>query len=139
METIKKFAKEISVFGLVLIVFFGLFIYRQATYSTYKTISTKTFESKVASKDSFILVVGSDTDTDTSSYLKVVTKYQTKHRSPKIYYLDITDQAENYLSRTIDVDVATPATLIIKDGAVTAKKQGALQYYTLYDFIKENS
>ena len=30
MEFIKKFAKEISVFGLVLVVFLGLFIYRQA-------------------------------------------------------------------------------------------------------------
>ena len=38
MEFIKKFAKEISVFGLVLVVFLGLFIYRQATFKDYKTI-----------------------------------------------------------------------------------------------------
>ena len=29
-DFIKKFAREISVFGLVLVVFLGLFIYRQA-------------------------------------------------------------------------------------------------------------
>ena len=39
MNFIKKFAKEISVFGLVLLIFLGLFIYRQATFKDYKTIS----------------------------------------------------------------------------------------------------
>ena len=36
MNFIKKFAKEISVFGLVLLIFLGLFIYRQATFKDYK-------------------------------------------------------------------------------------------------------
>ena len=36
-DFIKKFAREISVFGLVLVVFLGLFIYRQSTYATYTT------------------------------------------------------------------------------------------------------
>ena len=39
-DFIKKFAREISVFGLVLVVFLGLFIYRQATYATYTTLSS---------------------------------------------------------------------------------------------------
>ena len=38
MKFIKKFAKELSVFGLVLVVFLGLFLYRQATFKDYKTM-----------------------------------------------------------------------------------------------------
>ena len=47
MEFIKKFAKEISVFGLVLVVFLGLFIYRQATYATYKTVNASVVEKAI--------------------------------------------------------------------------------------------
>ena len=47
MEFIKKFAKEISVFGIVLVVFFGLFAYRQITFKDYKTISQKQLTSMV--------------------------------------------------------------------------------------------
>ncbi|MBO6048114.1 MAG: hypothetical protein J6P61_10300 [Erysipelotrichaceae bacterium] len=139
MEIIKKFAKEISVFGLVLVIFIGLMVYRSATYSTYKTISTKSFESMVERDQSFIVVVGSSLDTDTENYLDVVTTYQTKHRHPKIYYVDIANQSSNYTKQILGVDVVTPTTLIIKKGEVTAKKAGAIQYYTLYDFIKENN
>ena len=39
MEFIKKFAKEISVFGIVLVVFLVLFAYRQITFKDYTTIS----------------------------------------------------------------------------------------------------
>ena len=138
METIKKFAKEISVFGLVLVIFIGLMVYRTATYSTYKTISTGKFESMVENGKSFIIVVGSSLDSSTESYLDVVTTYQTKHRSPRIYYVDIANQSSNYMNQILDIDITTPTTLIIKDGKVVAKKSGSIQYYTLYDFISEN-
>lgn len=79
-DFIKKFAREISVFGLVLVVFLGLFIYRQATYATYTTLSSTKFEQKIENKDSFILVAGDSSDNTMKSFQEVMTTYQTKNR-----------------------------------------------------------
>ena len=38
MEFIKKFAREISVFGIVLVIFLALFTYRQITFKDFKTL-----------------------------------------------------------------------------------------------------
>ena len=136
MEFIKKFAKEISVFGLVLVVFLGLFIYRQATYATYKTVSASAVEKAIKNKDDMILVVGPSSDSTVSSYQSVLTEFATKNRKYTISYLD---KSSSYLSKTFKIDAATPCTLIINDGKVKAHKSGALQYYYLLDFIKENA
>ena len=140
MEFIKKFAKEISVFGIVLVVFFGLFAYRQITFKDYKTISQKQLTSMVEKQEDFVVVVGNSTDTTVLSYQDIMTKYTTKNRSTPLYYLD-TNNIENvdqYIEDTFDKNVSYPSTLIIKDGKMTAKKDGIMQYYSLYDFIKEN-
>lgn len=140
MEFIKKFAKEISVFGIVLVVFFGLFAYRQITFKDYKTISQKQLTSMVEKQEDFVVVVGNSTDTTVLSYQDIMTKYTTKNRSTPLYYLD-TNNIENvdqYIEDTFDTNVTYPSTLIIKDGKMTAKKDGIMQYYSLYDFIKEN-
>lgn len=34
--------------------------------------------------------------------------------------------------------ITYPTTFIIKKGEVVAQKEGSLQYYSLYDFIREN-
>ena len=88
-DFIKKLACEISVFGLVLVVFLGLFIYRQATYATYTTLSSTKFEQKIENKDSFILVAGDSSDNTMKSFQEVMTTYQTKNRKNKLYYLQI--------------------------------------------------
>lgn len=140
MEFIKKFAKEISVFGIVLVVFLGLFAYRQITFKDYKTISQKQLTSMVEKQEDFVVVVGNSTDTTVLSYQDIMTKYTTKNRSTPLYYLD-TNNIENvdqYIEDTFDTNVTYPSTLIIKDGKMTAKKDGIMQYYSLYDFIKEN-
>ena len=140
MEFIKKFAKEISVFGIVLVVFFGLFAYRQITFKDYKTISQKQLTSMVEKQEDFVVVVGNSTDTTVLSYQDIMTKYTSKNRSTPLYYLD-TNNIENvdqYIEDTFDTNVTYPSTLIIKDGKMTAKKDGIMQYYSLYDFIKEN-
>ena len=53
MNFIKKFAKEISVFGLVLLIFLGLFIYRQATFKDYKTVSESRLTQMIEDKEDF--------------------------------------------------------------------------------------
>ena len=62
MNFIKKFAKEISVFGLVLVIFLGLFIYRQATFKDYKTVSQNELTNIVKYKKVFVVVLGDSTD-----------------------------------------------------------------------------
>lgn len=140
MNFIKKFAKEISVFGVVLIIFLGLFIYRQATFKDYKTISKSELTQMVKDKEDFVVVIGDSTNATVTNYQEIMTTYTTKNRSTPFYYLDTSkiDKIDNYVEKTFDTNVTYPATLIIEKGKVTAKKEGVMQYYSLYDFIKEN-
>ena len=135
MKFIKKFAKEISVFGLVLVVFLCLLAYRTATYATYKTISAALLEKMIANKKDFILVAGTSSDSSMSSYQDVMTEFATKNRKYKIYYVN---KNSAYVKKTLKKAVATPATFIIKDGKVKAYRSGALQYYYLKDFVQSN-
>ncbi|MDD6512343.1 hypothetical protein [Sharpea azabuensis] len=134
----KKAWKEISVFGIVLVVFLALFAYRQATYATYKTITTAQLTKMVEKKETFVLVAGSSKDSYSASYQEVLTKYQTKNRKHKIYYVDLANAKSDYMTKTLHVAVTTPTTMIVKKGQVKAQKAGAMQYYYLYDFIKSN-
>ena len=140
MEFIKKFAKEISVFGLVLVIFLGLFIYRQATFKDYKTISQDKLTQMIESKEDFVIVLGDASNTTVQGYQSIMTKYTTKNRSTPFYYLNTADvdKLEDYVKKTFESEVSFPATFIIKEGKIVAKKEGAMQYYSLYDFVKEN-
>ena len=122
MNFIKKFAKEISVFGLVLLIFLGLFIYRQATFKD---------------QEDFVVVLGDSTDSTMTSYQEIMTTYTTKNRSTPFYYLDTSEikDIDSYVEKTFDTNVSYPATFVIKDGKVVAKKEGYNQYYSLYDMI----
>lgn len=140
MEFIKKFAKEISVFGIVLVVFLVLFAYRQITFKDYTTISESRLTQMVSDQKDFVVVLGDSTDTTVMSYQDVMATYTTKNRDIPLYYVDSSEDEkfDSYVEKTLDVNVTYPATLVIKDGKVVAKKEGYLQYYSLYDFIKEN-
>lgn len=140
MNFIKKFAKEISVFGLVLLIFLGLFIYRQATFKDYKTISESRLTQMMKDQEDFVVVLGDSTDSTMMSYQEIMTTYTTKNRSTPFYYLDTSEMKDidNYVEKTFDTNVSYPTTFVIKDGKVVAKKEGYNQYYSLYDFIKEN-
>ena len=140
MEFIKKFAKEISVFGLVLVVFLGLFIYRQATFKDYKTIKQSHLTEMIESKEDFVVVLGDSSNTTVAGYQTIMTQYTTKNRSTPFYYLDTKDikNINEYVEKTLGESVSYPATFVIKKGEVSAKKEGSMQYYSLYDFIKEN-
>ena len=139
MEFIKKFAKEISVFGLVIVVFLGLFAYRQITFKDYTTISQSKLTTMIKDKKDFVVILGDSTDTTMASYQAIMTKYTTNNRSTDLYYLDTNGigDIDTYLKEKFDIEVAYPATLVVKDGTLTDKKEGALQYYSLYDFINE--
>lgn len=127
MEFIKKFAKEISVFGLVLVIFLGLFIYRQATFKDYKTISQDKLTQMIESKEDFVVVLGDASNTTVQGYQSIMTKYTTKNRSTPFYYLNTADvdKLEDYVKKTFESEVSYPVTFIIKEGKMVAKKEGS--------------
>lgn len=140
MEFIKKFAKELSVFGLVIVVFLGLFVYRQMTFKDYTTISETKLTEMVNAKEDFVIVLGDSTDATMQSFQEVMQKFTTKNRSTPLYYLDSSedDKFENYVEKTLNINITYPATIIVKDGQVVNKKEGTLNYYALNDFIHES-
>ena len=89
MDFFKKIGKEVSVFGLVFVVFIALFAYRQVTHVELSTISQDKLEEKIKDKDSFVVVVGSDKDNTTLNYKNVCLKYLEKNHSDKIYYANL--------------------------------------------------
>lgn len=101
MNFIKKFAKEISVFGLVLLIFLGLFIYRQATFKDYKTVSKSRLTQMIEDKEDFVVVLGDSTDSTMVSYQDIMTTYTTKNRSTPFYYLDTSevDNIDSYVEK----------------------------------------
>lgn len=140
MEFIKKFAKELSVFGLVIVVFLGLFVYRQMTFKDYTTISKTKLTKMVNTKEDFAIVLGDSTNATMQGFQNVMQKFTTKNRSTPLYYLDSSEdnKFESYVEKTLNIHITYPATIIVKDGKVVNKKEGALNYYALNDFIQES-
>ncbi len=91
----------------------------------------------VKDKKDFVVVLGDSTDSTVASYQDIMTTYTTKNCSTPFYYLDTSeiDDIDSYVEETFDTNVTYPVNFI-KDGKVTAKKEGYNQY--LYDFIHEN-
>ena len=140
MELLKKFAKELSVFGIIIVVFLGLFTYLSITFKGYKTINQTKLEQKVAAKEDFIVVLGDSSTSSMYSFAEVMNEFTTKNRDIEIFYVDskgIKD-FDKWVDTTLKTSVTYPSTIIVDDGAVKAKKDGALQYYYLKDFITNN-
>lgn len=140
MDFIKKFAKEISVFGVVIIIFLALFIYRQMTFKDFTTITEKQLTQMVEDKKDFVVFLGDSSSSTVQAYQEIMTDFTTKNRSIPVYFVDSSedDDFDSYVEKTFDLSVSYPATLVIKDGEVAAKKESTMQYYSLSDFIKEN-
>lgn len=139
MDFIKKIWKEISVFGLVFVVFIALFVYRQTTHVEITTITQEKLEEKMKDKDNFVVVVGSDNDTTTSSYKEACLNYLKKNKSDTIYYVNLADEkdATSYIQKTFNTDDGSvPSTFVIKKGKVSKQKSGALSYYRISELFK---
>lgn len=134
MKKIKKFWKEISVFGIVLVVFIGLYVYHNIFFNDYTTISQSELVEKVKDDDSFVVVIGNNTDTTTQSYQQTMSQYLQKHLGDTLYYVDISEDTDyaNWLEKKLDItDATVPQTIVYKDGKVETSKSGALSYYRL--------
>lgn len=142
MEKIKKFWKELSVFGIVLVCILGLYGYRLLVTADITTISESKVISKIEKGDSFVLFTGSSSSSNTTTYQTTVETYLKKNRSAKIYYLDLSglDDADTFVQTYLNetgADTANPHTYIFIDGQLTKTKDGALGYYTLDKTMSE--
>lgn len=139
MEKVKKLWKELSIFGIVLVVFIGLFVYRKITFVEFTTISQSALVEKVKDKDSFVVVIGNSSDNTTLAYQETMTTFVEKNRNESLYYVDISKD-ENYttwLEEKLEITNGTvPQTLVYEKGKVKTSKTGALSYYRLAQLFK---
>ena len=139
MEKLKKLGKEISIFGIVLVVFIGLFVYRKITHVEYTTITQSALVEKVKDKDSFVVVIGNNSDNTTLSYQQTMTTFVEKNRSKSLYYVDVSGDSDytTWLEEKLDItDGTVPQTLVYEKGKVKTAKTGALSYYRLSQLYK---
>lgn len=139
MEFIKKIGKEISVFGLVFVVFIALFAYRQITHAEVTTISQDKLEEKIKAQDSFVVVMGSDDDSTSVSYKETCLNYLEKNHGDTIYYVNLADEkdATTYIQKTFQTDDGSiPSTFVMKKGKVSKQKSGSLSYYRIAELFK---
>ena len=142
MEKIKKYAKEFSVFGIVLIAFVGLFIYRSAMYGDYTILSTDKAIEKIKDKDTFVLVVGNNTENETYGYLNTMKSFVNETKNDDLYFVNLADikakEVEKLLVDTLASDeVAYPQTFAIVDGKVEMTRKGAQSYYRINEFTEK--
>ena len=139
MEKVKKLWKEISIFGIVLVEFIGLFVYRKITHVEYTTITQSALVEKVKDKDSFVVVIGNNSDNTTLSYQQTMTTFVEKNRSKSLYYVDVSGDSDytTWLEEKLDItDGTVPQTLVYEKGKVKTAKTGALSYYRLSQLYK---
>ena len=139
MEKVKKLWKEISIFGIVIVVFLGLFIYRKITHVEFTTITQNALVEKVKDKDSFVVVIGNKNDNATLSYQDTMTTFLEKNRSESLYYVDVSNDSDytTWLEQDLDITNGTvPQTIVYKYGKISTTKTGALSYYRLAQLFK---
>lgn len=139
MEKVKKLWKELSVFGIVIVIFLGLFVFRKIAFVEFSTISESKLVEKIKDKDSFVVVVGSDNDNATLNYKEIMKTFVEKNRSESLYYVDLSSNKDMaaFIKETFKSDDATiPQTLVIENGEVKVQKSGLLSYYQLYQLYK---
>lgn len=139
MEKIKKLWKEISVFGIVIVVFLGLFVYRKITHVEFTTITQNAMVEKIKDKDSFVVVIGSNDDNASLSYQQTMTTFVEKNRSESLYYVDISKDKDytKWLKDKLDISDGTlPQTLVYEKGKLKTQKSGVLSYYRLAQLYK---
>lgn len=139
MKKLKKFWKEISVFGIIIVVFIGLYVYRNIFFNDYTTISQSQLVEKVEDDDNFVVVIGNNSDTATQSYQQTMSQFLQEHLSKTLYYVDISEDTDyaDWLEKKLDITDATiPQTIVYEDGKVKTSKSGALSYYRLSELFK---
>lgn len=136
MEKIKKIWKELSVFGVVIVCIFGLYIYRLIVTVDVTTVSQDKVVSMIEKDDSFVIYTGTSDSVNTATYQQTVETYLKKNRSSKIYFLDVAhlEEADAFVKTYFNAegaDTSNPHTYVFINGELTTTQDGVLGYYTL--------
>ncbi len=142
MDKLKKLWKELSIFGIVLVVFIVLFAYQNIFYGDYIAISESKVVDMMEDKDDFVVVVGNPTENDSFGYLDIMDTFVNKNRDEKLYYVDVseneTTETTAFLKDTMKSDdITLPQTFLVKDGEVVTQQTGALSYYRLIELFED--
>jgi|AKYZ01.1.fsa_nt_gi hypothetical protein len=139
MEKAKKMWKEISVFGIVILAFIGLFVYNKVMFADFTTISQSQVVQKMEDNESFVVVVGSNQDNSTLSYQTIMKTFADKNRKEDLYYVDLSgaEDTATFIKDIFNSEEGTiPQTFVIKDGEVVAQRSEILSYSRLLDLYK---
>lgn len=154
MDKLKKFAKEISVFGIVIVIVGALLIYKQFNMNDYTIISADKAVSMIQADKDFIVVFGTTKTTTTSSstteeqnndpanltaeQATYVKEYIKKHRQ-KVYYVnaDKIEDLATYMKDNFNSDSTLPQTFFINKGEITSNKSGAIKYVEFSKLVTE--
>lgn len=133
-EKLKKFWKEISVFGIVAVIFLALLVYHKIAFVEFSTITPTELTEKIKDKDSFVVVLGSSSDSATVSYQEVMQKFVEDNRGETLYFCDLANEEDvkTYIRENLEIEDATiPQTVVYNKGKVKTSKTGSLSYYRL--------
>jgi len=137
MDKLKKIWKELSVFGVVLVVILGLYVYRLIVHVDYTTLSEKKFIAKVEDQDSFVVFTGSASSSDLTNYKEVVETYLKKNRGTKIYYIDLDHVSDTFITEYLDGKATTSTTYTFKfENGKIVDSGSSLTYYYLDQLVK---
>lgn len=135
-DKLKGFAKEASVFGIIIVCILGLFLYSSIRNHSLTLTTAAKVEQKIENQDSFILVTGYATTTNMYLYQETLETYIEKNRSTKIFYvnLDAEEDAETFVTEVLGeeaLDESEPHTYYIVNGETTKTTVGNPGYYTV--------
>ena len=108
----------------------------------YTEINYEQLKQKLDNKDTFVLLLGSDTCSACASYEKTMTKVM-KDTKVEIFYVNLHNLSEEDYSKIYSkfVVTSTPTTIFIKDGEETSTYNrivGAAKYEDVIDSLKKH-
>lgn len=111
-------------------------------YKTYTELSFDELQNKIDNKDSFVLVIGSNTCSACAMYKKTMEEV-IKDKQVEIFYLDndklTVDESSKIYSKYIIT--GTPTTIFIKEGSETStydRINGAGSYTDIVNKLKKH-
>ncbi len=142
MEQFKKIMKDFSIFGIVIVCFLGLFLYKTAVKADVKTISSTKLVQMIEADESFVVYTCSSTSGYNINYKEVVESYLSKNRSDKIYYVDLDkiDDQDTFVSTYLGeekADLENPNTYVFVKGEIHKSKDAAIGFYDLTQLMNE--
>ena len=133
--------KKILIFVIILVGIFGIILFLSNQSPKYTEISYEQLIEKLNNKDTFVLLIGSDTCSACANY-EITMKKVMKDTKVEIFYVNLHTLSEENYSKVYSKFVvnSTPTTIFIKDGEETTSYNrivGSADYNTVVDKLKK--